>query len=142
MLSSEGRYGKVITPQLFVCGRGELVIIVVSVSGKPLFRTRCNAVYKLYTLPTTEYAQETMHYPSLPDLFSNAATMLFFAALGAAELVVHVCVCVRACCFNLEQRKSARHVRRQLRNEPFPSLSPSLRHDAFNILVTVPEPPI
>lgn len=114
------------TSQLFVCRRGGLVIIVVSVSGKPLFRTRCNAVYKLYTLPTTEYAQETMHYPLLPDLFSNAATMLFFAALGTVELVVCVCVCAHACCFNLEQRKSAGHVRRRLRNGPFPSLSLSL----------------
>lgn len=110
-------------PRLFDGRRDGLVIFtVVSVSGKPLFRTRCNAVYKLYTLPTTEYAQETMHCPLLPDLFVKCCYYAVFCSLGTAELVV--------CAAPVWSRTS-------LPRETGSS-SPSFRHDAFNTLVTVP----
>lgn len=84
------------TPQLFVCGRDVLVVfIIVSVSGKPSFRTRCNAVYKLYMLPTTEYAQETMHCPLLPDLFFKCCYYAVFCS-SRHRRVGGVCVCARA----------------------------------------------
>lgn len=93
-LSSMAKLCTRMTPRLFVGERDGLVVFtVVSVSGKPLFRTRCNAVYKLYTLPTTEYAQETMHCPLLPDLFFKCCYYAVFCSSRHRRVGG---VCVRA----------------------------------------------
>lgn len=78
-----------------------------------LLSSRCqgNLCFALGATQFTSYTRcqlRNMHrkpctVPCCRTCFSNAATMLFFAALGTAELVV--CVCARACCFNLEQEK-------------------------------------
>lgn len=56
----------------------------------PPFCTRCNAFYKLYTLPTTRYAQENhaLHFSVARLVFLHAATAVILCCSQAS------CICI------------------------------------------------